>query len=348
MKMFPRRRTVVLLLFICLCPLLYVVFLHNQVLYSVSRDELSRKGCVQQRILSELTEPSLKRVLLISYGRSGSTFVSYILKENPDTFFFFEPLRAMLLRSTRGLNGVIMSYGNIGLHGDVSKVRRCLVNMLNETYYLNLSHYLQCLLDFWHSCTAASFRLFKVIRLPIRSIYGLMRKYPDLQVVYLVRDPRAILDSQSALFGKAPRPESFCRMVVDDAAHMEILQETFPRRAVAVRYEDIANEPFTYARRLYQALNIPVTDRVEVNIRRMTSASAQMASTKDHYSAFRVDSRKAASVWRTRIKLESLLKDDTACGKAYEWLGYKTVGNLSALRNVDYSLTGSAHRLAFL
>ena len=55
----------------------------------------------------------MKRVLLVTYGRSGSTFTAYILKEAPEAFFFFEPLRPLLMRTTRGVD-VIMNYTAIG------------------------------------------------------------------------------------------------------------------------------------------------------------------------------------------------------------------------------------------
>ena len=60
------------------------------------------------------SDPPVKRILLVTYGRSGSTFTSYILKEAPGAFFFFEPLRPELLRSTQGRNDVIMSYKALG------------------------------------------------------------------------------------------------------------------------------------------------------------------------------------------------------------------------------------------
>ena len=217
-------------------------------------------------------------------------------------------------------------------------------NMVSDTY-LNLSHYLQCLLHFWHSCRVSPLRIFKVIRLPIRALFSLVRKFPDLRVVYLVRDPRAILMSQRAQFGHAPKAEDFCRMVVDDARHMKLLRETFPGRAVTVRYEDISNDPLEWTRRLYRALQIGMTPKVESGVRRMTSASRKQEGA---YSSFRADSKSAASNWRTEVSYDAVRQNDAVCGEAYEWLGYKAVPSETVLRNRNVSLTGPSERLSFL
>nr|KAG5707501.1 hypothetical protein BaRGS_012005 [Batillaria attramentaria] len=138
---------------------------------------------------------------------------------------------------------------HLATHGNARTLAACLTPMVTDTY-LNLPHYLQCLVDFWWQCKNSSLKLVKVsltvskaIRLPARSVFSLMRRDPDLKVVYLVRDPRATLLSQRALFGHAPTPQEFCRMVSDDMAHMLLLQKIFPGRAVTVRYEDVAEDP---------------------------------------------------------------------------------------------------------
>ncbi|KAK7115186.1 hypothetical protein V1264_001110 [Littorina saxatilis] len=339
---------------------------------------------------TESPEPSIKRVLLVTYGRSGSTFLSYILKEAPDAFFFFEPLRAPLVSVTRGMD-VIMSYDAIGgsylppqelpvsnltsyerhalgvmsdlfncdiskypvtnyrsshflLHGDVAKVANCLWGMVNASY-LHLSNYLQCLLHFFYSCQRAPLRIFKVIRLPIRSLFPLMRQFPDLKVVYLVRDPRAILVSQKKLFGHAPLVGDFCSMVVDDVHHMRLLQDTFPDRAVAVRYEDISSDPMEWTRRLYNALGLEMTSHVVQSIKEMTSAPQKAESA---YTSFRSDSKKAAGKWRTKIPYGDVIASEQVCGNAYKLLGYRNASKESVLRNLTISLVESRGELPFL
>ena len=229
-------------------------------------------------------------------------------------------------------------------HGDSAKVTKCLWNMVNDTY-LNLSHYLQCLTSFWRSCHDARVRIFKVIRLPLRALFGLAGKFPDLALVYLVRDPRAVLASQGALFGHAPRPDSFCRMVLDDARHMRLLQERFPGRAVAVRYEDISGDPAEWTRRLYGALRLELTPEVAAAVRRMTSASKGQEGA---YTSFRADPRRAASRWRAGVDWGWVREGDRACREAYAWLGYRPAASEALLRNRSVSLTGPAGRLSLL
>ncbi|XP_070186410.1 carbohydrate sulfotransferase 3-like [Littorina saxatilis] len=376
-------------LVVALCPLVYVILFQQGVIYRDSSYGTDR-AAVALRVATQSPEPPMKRVLLVTYGRSGSTFLSYILKETPDAFFFFEPLRALLISVTRGMD-VIMSYDAIGgnyfppqelpvsnltsyerhavgvmndllncdiskypvtnfrsnhflLHGDVAQVANCLWSMVNATY-LHLSNYLQCLLHFFYSCQRAPLRVFKVIRLPVRSLFPLMRQFPDLSVIYLVRDPRAILVSQRQLFGHAPLARDFCRMVVDDVQHMKLLTDTFPDRTLTVRYEDISTDPMEWTRRLYSALGLKMTSQVLRSVRKMTSAPRQAEGA---YTSFRSDSKEAGERWRTRIPLSDVIKSERVCGHAYKLLGYRKASSKSVLRNLNISLVEPRAELPLL
>lgn len=46
-------------------------------------------------------------------------------------------------------------------HEHTKDVSRCLRSILNDSY-LNLPHYLQCLIDFWNLCRSRTLRLIKV------------------------------------------------------------------------------------------------------------------------------------------------------------------------------------------
>ena len=229
-------------------------------------------------------------------------------------------------------------------HGDVAKVANCLWN-LNHNTSVNLAPYLRCLVDFNRKCDTSNLRIVKSIRLPLRSLFRLMRKYPDLRVVYLVRDPRAILKSQVKAFGHSPKTGSFCRMVLDDVNHMKLLLQTFPGRAVTVRYEDISNDPLEWTRRLYKFLQVEMTQRVVDNVKNMTSGPDKKKVWI--YSVVRSDARKTANRWRTEIDFKDSREVDKACRSVYEWLGYKAASNVS-LHDLNTSLINSHHKLPLL
>ncbi|KAK7498055.1 hypothetical protein BaRGS_00010643, partial [Batillaria attramentaria] len=351
-----------------------------------------------------------KRILLVSYGRSGSTFLSYILTLVPGAFFFFEPLRPHVMRTTLGVD-VIMSYKAIGArelnlsqlsryevgalnilhnvfncniqalpvtdflsshlatHGNARTLAACLTPMVTDTY-LNLPHYLQCLVDFWWQCKNSSLKLVKepkeqgglpgrppspqeapessqaaaAIRLPARSVFSLMRRDPDLKVVYLVRDPRATLLSQRALFGHAPTPQEFCRMVSDDMAHMLLLQKIFPGRAVTVRYEDVAEDPLGLTARLYKALGLEMSRAVVRGLRKLTSTNEDMGA----FSTYRQDPKFTANRWRTDVDSDHVTRTDRVCRAVYNVLGYKVGHDDAVLRNLSIPLREATYRLAVL
>ncbi|PVD21262.1 hypothetical protein C0Q70_19433 [Pomacea canaliculata] len=333
--------------------------------------------------------PSVKRILLVTYGRSGSTFTSYVLKEAQEAFLFFEPLRPLVMRKTQGMD-IIMSYQAVGAqfyepqelnssmlseyersavgvldsildcnmtsltiddylspvirhHEHTKDVSRCLRSILNDSY-LNLPHYLQCLIDFWNLCRSRTLRLIKTIRMPLRALFELMRKYPDLYLVYLVRDPRATLMSQRQNFGHSPMPQNFCNLVQDDVAHMRLLQQLFPSRAIAVRYEDIIVDPLEWSKRLYAALGLTMTPRVVSLIRLYTRASGDGSA----YQVYRKDPKNTANRWRSTIAYSAVRLIDYFCAEAYRALGYVQVHNETLLRNTNESLTCSTNTLEML
>ena len=229
-------------------------------------------------------------------------------------------------------------------HGDVAEVASCLLGLNNNTS-VNLAPYLRCLVNLNRRCDVSKLLIIKSIRLPLRALFGLMRKYPDLRVLYLVRDPRAILRSQAKAFGRSPKSGSFCRVVMDDVKHMQLLLQIFPGRVATVRYEDISKDPLEWTRRLYKYLRLEMTQRVMDNVRNLTSGPSE--KNVWIYSVVRSDAMRAANRWRTEVHLKDIREVDQACGNVYEWLGYKPASNAS-LHDLNTSLVTPHHKLPLL
>ncbi|XP_025116294.1 uncharacterized protein LOC112577436 [Pomacea canaliculata] len=227
-------------------------------------------------------------------------------------------------------------------HEHTKDVSRCLRSILNDSY-LNLPHYLQCLIDFWNLCRSRTLRLIKTIRMPLRALFELMRKYPDLYLVYLVRDPRATLMSQRQNFGHSPMPQNFCNLVQDDVAHMRLLQQLFPSRAIArCGTRDIIVDPWSGA----SACTPPWPDDDP-------RSSASSGCTPGPAATQRLPGvPQGPQEHRQPLALHHRLQCGTThdyfCAEAYRALGYVQVHNETLLRNTNESLTCSTNTLEML
>ena len=118
----------------------------------------------------------------------------------------------------------------------------------------------------------------KLIRFPAKLLRPLMEEFPNLKVLYLVRDPRGTLSSEMAILKSYEKTsvkeaaEKFCGMVNDDAENIRLLSESYPDRIKTIRYETIARDAVSAAKRMYEFLQLSFTPTIEGYIRHITAA----------------------------------------------------------------------------
>ena len=156
----------------------------------------------------------LRRILILTTWRSGSTFLGELLSMIPGTFYSFEPLLEKLLRNDRTsrpppseiLSGVLNC--NLSQHefGEsmswVLKHNRryydmCTALMMRKSYVeYNLCSSTKIMEN---ACRRLPIHLAKTVRFRMSQLKELMAHMPDLKVVALFRDPRGILSSRERL-----------------------------------------------------------------------------------------------------------------------------------------------------
>ncbi|XP_076456855.1 carbohydrate sulfotransferase 4-like [Babylonia areolata] len=345
--------------------------------------------------------PTEKRqIVVLSYARSGSSFTSDIVIQDPRTFFTFEPLYKVLIRYTDSdqlqsfdvlkstkfapkpnEKGELVNpepyampgnptFPNFGV--EATQVARLfltcqfehlkiddLLNFMflnrNNTiefykcireFPQNPSHfprYLGCIWKLKEICYTKDVIVSKLIRFPAKLLRPLMEEFPNLKILYLVRDPRGTLSSEMSILKSYQKTsvgdaaKSFCSMVSDDAEQIRHLSQSYPDRIKTIRYETIARDAVSAARRMYRFLELSFTPTIEGYIRHITAAK------KDghNFSTLRKDSWLAANKWRTIVTLDNVKAVDAACEDVYEHVGFLKVNNESHLRDVKSSLATS-------
>ena len=221
------------------------------------------------------------------------------------------------------------------LREDFKSLKRCLGQRMKDTN-ISQSQHQRCLLHFQQRCLQSRLRLLKVIRLPVRSLFWLLRQNVKLKVLYLVRDPRSTLISQSKVFSHHTDVSNMCEIMLEDVRSFRLLQKEFPHRCIPVRYEDIVSRTNDTVASLYKALSLNLTDDVSLTVRKFMTASKTKESA---YSIYRSDPEKSENRWRQVADISFVHLVEHHCRQVFNWLGYKYAGDVDTLRNMTMSLT---------
>ncbi|XP_005103643.1 carbohydrate sulfotransferase 6 [Aplysia californica] len=306
-----------------------------------------------------------KKVIVMSYMRSGSTFTGDLFQFSPDVFYFYEPLLYMSdmdevprnLHVRRRLESVYQSLNdppnplpftlkmlscNVSAHdlrflaglklsrstGDISS---CKSVGMGEQWRE------ECARDIGDSCRKHPTVVAKILRLKMWEVEELLSNDPDLKVIHLVRDPRGVAVSRwdaHYFFYYI----SFCIRLNTDAKDSARMQSIFPGRILTIRYEDLAESPIPVARKLYEFAGIPWSDDVEARTREITGPTNE-SFREQKFGTKRKNSSTTATKWRSKIDLPFALNLQVECSGAMGKYGYRKVTSLSDVRNVNISLT---------
>ena len=183
-----------------------------------------------------------------------------------------------------------------------------------------------CIKELQALCEQSPIKIIKTVRLPLWTMDTLLEQFPGLKIVHLIRDPRAILTSQSR-FGMCTEKHGgrdgcagmMCDRINKDVRDGKIIASRYPDKTFTLFYESIAERPIETARKLFDFIGTDFTTHAENYIFDITSANK---SDNCAICTTRSNSTKHVNGWRTRIKPDFLKIITRKCQSVLDRFNY--------------------------
>lgn len=183
-------------------------------------------------------------------------------------------------------------------------------------------------------CSTSVYKVTKTLRLSLYHTEKLLRTMPDLKVVHLFRDPRAVIHShsgrkwspikESSLTSIARGAQAVCCRIVRDIQHGQTLVEQYPDRFKIIQYEDFEN-PLATIRILYNFLGMSFDEEV---LQYIDGSEETGSSNSDGNHPFQ---------YRYSMQWKTIKVINQYCEQAFDMLGYRTFKSESEFRNMSLS-----------
>jgi len=259
------------------------------------------------------------KILIIAFPRSGSSLVGSILSAKSTSTYFFEPYHWKHFNHKNG--------SKLDLH--FFKVEEKFISdFTNGLFDCNKPELIRqkdsksSMIGRYEGCYQSEQIVVKAVRLHSNNLLPWIVD-TDIKVVQLVRDPRAILNSQfkaRKLFGEwANHEDSLCEMMSDDA---KLALQLPPNRFTKLLYEDLIRDPIKALSSLYQKLELPIdTWSLKAAVRHLGEVPTKLMNGTTFYSLYR-GPQHDMNAWKYKMKKEDLIEIETKCEKTLKEFGY--------------------------
>ncbi|XP_071553055.1 uncharacterized protein [Panulirus ornatus] len=297
----------------------------------------------------EEVDPSqVRRVIIVSTWRSGSTYLGDLVRSYPGSYFSFEPLHHLLKNQhlqegplvekvTSLLRGILTcDYSNLDDYINYMRDNTFLIDHNTRLWNSCLMNRALCFDKHYLSniCRHMPVNVLKTVRMGLLPLVDLLQDPSlDLRVIHLVRDPRGSLHSRMQLSWchsqACSDPETVCRDLQTDLTLSDWMKQSFPDRYVLVRYEDMGLRPEEKATEIFQFLQLTYNRYVSSFVKEHTTPSKK---TKKYntYSTFR-DSRATTFAWRAALNFSTVEAIQEVCIQPLQRLQLRIFQN-----EVDY------------
>lgn len=310
-------------------------------------------------------EPRHRKVLILTYMRSGSTLLGDILQHHPGSFYGFEPLRYIDEDIHKGKN--VSFFNGTTRNFDLADLKRIHTEMIYRWFTCdfdninikdlksqfigmfsnNLSKYAKCLKSpllsiniciaiLRNQCHNSTVRIVKTIRMKMESVTLLLKWLPELKVIHLLRDPRGKIISEvgarmSAILSYVGFTSRTCDGILADTKVTDYLKAIYPSRVRVLLYETLATKPIQTTKRTYTFLDMEYSNSTINLVRHFTLSGGSEDCT---WCTKRTNSSARAYLWRSSIDLGLLALIDRQCSFLYRKVGYVSPFPPEQIRNI--------------
>ncbi|KAL4218155.1 hypothetical protein ACF0H5_022891 [Mactra antiquata] len=304
-----------------------------------------------------------KLILVNAYMRSGSTFLGRLLGHQEKIFYFYEPLHRMI--SWNYLNGTNVCKYTEPVCTERPGVRDEALDYLEDLFNCKMrphenkfneslhteerlagskwnkfrncrksSTIQSCLELMENDCRKCNYRSMKVLRMSLNDSVLLLDRLPNLKMIHVFRDPRAIINSHiyTPWFKHTNNSENDirtnCHRIENDVIAALKLTKLYPEKLMVVQYEDLYGN-FQKFEKVYSFIGMTVTPGVERFLH-------QESSKKGPDSRFK---------YRKTLSFNTVKVIDKHCAKALELLGLRTYSSASQLK--DFNVNPVINKLPF-
>lgn len=295
------------------------------------------------RPLSDTPRPEPLQVVIVTTWRSGSTFMEELLNSHPAVFNQYEPLTFFGLRQIRSGQDALKAQRVIHeliscQYEDQDEYLRS-AREVRELLTRNKLVWKVCSSEDWgdalcfndsflsQACHLFPWRTMKLVRLRLRFVRVLLQD-PELnvRVVYLVRDPRGVINSRTDTVkwcktADCNDPGLLCSDMDEDLKAAVGLQRDFPDRFYVLRYEDMSLNPVNKTRELLSHLTLDFDPHMEEFLASHTTKNYDKPWSTSRESKTRV------TYWASKLKADKLKEVQEACGPVMAKFGYLTINS---------------------
>ncbi|XP_060594539.1 carbohydrate sulfotransferase 1-like [Ruditapes philippinarum] len=305
-----------------------------------------------------------KIIIIIAYGRSGSTFLGSILQETMSTFYLYEPFRALKYLHQKQVGKYSLSSDSPWMHYSLFGTEKkaiyafnlwvncslssiCLPQLRDEQSTPNVhgccgkrlsrnkidTSNLSCLYEEERYCQNSTIQIFKFIRMRMKLVLQLLHLFPNIKVIHLVRDPRGIFNSIMTKTKPTVQMHSavnFCENLKNDLAYSKLILKQYPNKLYVVSYEDLANNPIRTAKDIFQFANLRFTNAIIKSILLKTQSDKDTC----RFCVIRKNSTETSFKWRSTIDVRTASIVYKTCKFSNQLLGYLPLTDENSLRNV--------------
>ncbi|KAG0717381.1 Carbohydrate sulfotransferase 4 [Chionoecetes opilio] len=293
--------------------------------------------------LSDTPRPDPLQVVIVTTWRSGSTFMEELLNSHPAVFNQYEPLTFFGLRRVRDgemsrkAQAVIHDLISCKYEGQNEYMRSA--REVKELLTRNKLVYKMCATEDWgdalcfnesflaQACHLFPWRTMKLVRLRLRFVRPLLEDTDlNVRVVYLVRDPRGVINSRTDTVkwcktADCNDPQFLCSDMDDDLTAAVELQKQFPDQFYFLRYEDMSLSPVNKTQELLSHLGLDFDPHMEEFLASHTTKNYDKPWSTSRESKTRV------TYWASKLTSEKLNEVQKACGPTMAKFGYLTINS---------------------